>query len=969
MRWSSLYLPVFWCRLLLVVKCSNVLMKVTNSSSSMQPLTLCSDEESSALLQFKHSFSIDEFASARNPPGHSKFESWKLDGENSDCCTWDGVECDEDTGHVIGLNLSRSSLYGSINSSSSLFNLVHLQRLNLGGNNFNQSEIPSAISKLSSLTSLDLLSSYFSGQVPSEVLGLSKLTSLVLSFNPLKLHNPGLNSLVENLTSLQMLHLSTVDISSAVPDAMANLSSLTSLILRDCGLHGHFPVDIFHLKKLQVLIMDSNQNLTGYIPEFNQSIPPLQQLRLALTNFSGELPYSIGNLKLLNVLDLGECGFSGSLPASIGNLTELVKLSLDSNQFVGEIPYMGSLSQVFSLSLNYNKFNRGTLPWLGKLAKIIVLHLSEINLYGSIPSSLANLTQLANLVLNSNHLTGQIPSQLMNQTQLLVLDLSYNQLQGPIPSSFSDLKNLGVLDLSGNSLSGTVELGNILKLKNLSQLSLSDNNLTVLSLLTKNTINATLPKFKLLNLRSCNLREFPDFLRFQDELELLSLAQNEIHGQLPEWMGNASEKILPWANLSILDLSFNMLEGPVPIPPLSIFSYQISNNRLTGKIPTQICNATSLYWLDLSNNELSGRIPLCLHNLSKSLSVLNFKGNTLEGTIPQICEGGSMMRMIDLSQNQLQGKMPRSLANCSTLEILNLGNNQIEDTFPIWLGALPVLQVLILRSNKFDGAIGSPKSNLEFSQLRIIDLSYNSFTGDLPLGYFHIWQAMKMVDEGRLTYMQANMSYQVQRRRWNDSYEYSLTIINKGIKTEYYKIQTLFKAIDLSSNKFEGEIPGTIGYLCGAQLLNLSNNALIGSIPSSLGNLTSLESLDLSQNKLSGEIPLQLTQLNFLAFLDVSHNHLTGPIPHGKQFDTFENNSYEGNPGLCGNPLSKKCGDPLPPSFSEQDDEDSDQFLTATDWIIIYMGFGCGLLVGLFIGHILTSRINECFVKTFGRRH
>ncbi|GFY97699.1 hypothetical protein Acr_12g0002400 [Actinidia rufa] len=408
MRWSSLYLSVFWCRLLLVVKCSNVLMKVTNSSSSMQPLTLCSDEESSALLQFKHSFSIDEFASARNPPGHSKFESWKLDGENSDCCNWDGVECDEDTGH----------------------------RLNLGGNNFNQSEIPSAISKLSSLTSLDLLSSYFSGQVPSEVLGLSKLTSLVLSFNPLKLHNPGLNSLVENLTSLQMLHLS-------------------------------------------------------------------------------------------------------SLPASIGNLTELVKLSLDSNQFVGEIPYMGSLSQVFSLSLNYNKFNRGTLPWLGKLAKISVLHLSEINLYGPIPLSLANLTLLANLVLNSNHLTGQIPSQLMNQTQLLVLDLSYNQLQGPIPSSFSDLKNLGVLDLSGNSLSGTVELGNILKLKNLSQLSLSDNNLTVLSLLTKNTINATLPKFKLLNLRSCNLREFPDFLRFQDELELLSLAQNKIHGQLPEWMGNA----------------------------------------------------------------------------------------------------------------------------------------------------------------------------------------------------------------------------------------------------------------------------------------------------------------------------------------------------------------------------------------------------------------------------------------------
>ena len=52
-RWSSLYLSVFLCRLLLAVQCSNDLMKVTHSSSSMQPLSLCSDEESSALLQFK----------------------------------------------------------------------------------------------------------------------------------------------------------------------------------------------------------------------------------------------------------------------------------------------------------------------------------------------------------------------------------------------------------------------------------------------------------------------------------------------------------------------------------------------------------------------------------------------------------------------------------------------------------------------------------------------------------------------------------------------------------------------------------------------------------------------------------------------------------------------------------------------------------------------------------------------------
>lgn len=68
--------------------------------------------------------------------------------------------------------------------------------------------------------------------------------------------------------------------------------------------------------------------------------------------------------------------------------------------------------------------------------------------------------------------------------------------------------------------------------------------------------------------------------------------------------------------------------------------------------------------------------------------------------------------------------------------------------------------------------------------------------------------------------------------------------------------------------------------------------------------MTELESLDLSRNKLIGEIPPKLTELNFPAFIDVSHNSLVGPIPRGKQFDTFQSVSYEGNSGLRGNPLT-----------------------------------------------------------------
>lgn len=111
---------------------------VANSLYSLQQQPSCHDVESSALLQFKESFVIKASASGYFG-SYPKVSSWKLvEGETFNCCSWDGVDCDEETGHVIGLDLSSSCLYGSISSNSSLFSLVHLRRLNLADNDFNQ---------------------------------------------------------------------------------------------------------------------------------------------------------------------------------------------------------------------------------------------------------------------------------------------------------------------------------------------------------------------------------------------------------------------------------------------------------------------------------------------------------------------------------------------------------------------------------------------------------------------------------------------------------------------------------------------------------------------------------------------------------------------------------------------------------------------------------------------------------------
>ncbi|MED6174393.1 Receptor-like protein 9dc3 [Stylosanthes scabra] len=143
-------------------------------------------------------------------------------------------------------------------------------------------------------------------------------------------------------------------------------------------------------------------------------------------------------------------------------------------------------------------------------------------------------------------------------------------------------------------------------------------------------------------------------------------------------------------------------------------------------------------------------------------------------------------------------------------------------------------------------------------------------------------------------------------------YDDSVTATIKGLTTNFEKIPKVLVSIDLSSNRFEGEIPDDFGELLALIGLNLSHNNLNGPIPRSLENLKNLESLDLSSNMLVGEIPTELTNLNTLEVLNLSSNHLEGSIPRGKQFDTFSNDSYEANKGLCGFPLSIQCNNNVP---------------------------------------------------------
>ncbi|KAH0706958.1 hypothetical protein KY289_012034 [Solanum tuberosum] len=370
---------------------------------------------------------------------------------------------------------------------------------------------------------------------------------------------------------------------------------------------------------------------------------------------------------------------------------------------------------------------------------------------------------------------------------------------------------------------------------------------------------------------------------------------------------------------------------------------------------------SSLTLLDLSRNNFSNSIPSCLGSMA-NLTVLDLRRNNFTGSLPPLCAHSTSLSTIVVNGNRFEGPVPVSLRKCNGLQVLDVGNNAINDTFPAWLGTLQQLQVLILTSNKFHGPISTCQTKFWFPKLRIFYLSHNDFSGSLLAKVFGNFKAMIKLDgedTGEIKYMKSLYI----------SYDDSVSLVIKGQDIELQRISTIMTTIDLSRNHFEGVIPETLKDLSSLWLLNLSHNNLIDHIPMELGKLNTLEALDLSWNRLTGKILQELTRMNFLAFLNLSQNHLVGPIPQGRQFNTFENDSYGGNLDLCGLPLTKKCGtsgSSHVPQQLESEEEGESYFFSGFTWESVVIGYSFGLIVGTVMWSLMFKyRKPKWFVEFF----
>ncbi|KAJ4893638.1 putative leucine-rich repeat receptor-like serine/threonine-protein kinase [Raphanus sativus] len=253
------------------------------------------------------------------------------------------------------------------------------------------------------------------------------------------------------------------------------------------------------------------------------------------------------------------------------------------------------------------------------------------------------------------------------------------------------------------------------------------------------------------NLQGSLPREFAG-LPFLEEIDL---SRNYLSGSIPpEWGA------LPLVNVSLLG---NRISGPIPKEIGNITTLNnliLELNQISGKIPQELGNLPNIERIFLSSNYLSGGIPSTFSKLT-TLTDFRISDNQFIGTIPDFIQNWTYLENLAIQASGFVGPIPNTISslkklrnlriselggpgspfpplqNMTSIKTLILRNCNLTGELPAYLGLLITLKLLDLSFNKLSGPIP-----VEYSALSDADNIY--FTSNMLNGEVPIW----MVDVG-----------------------------------------------------------------------------------------------------------------------------------------------------------------------------------------------------------------------------
>ncbi|KAL5842058.1 hypothetical protein ACOSQ3_012661 [Xanthoceras sorbifolium] len=373
---------------------------------------------------------VSEFFKKMTSPSSSSSQASNF---STPVCSWQGVFCDAQKEHVIGLSASGLGLSGSV-PDTTIGKLTKLQSLDLSNNKI--TTLPSDLWSLGSLKTLNLSSNQISGPLPSNIGNFGMLEAFDLSNNNFSGEIP---AAISSLVSLRVLKLERNMFQWSIPTEIVDCQSLVSVDLSMNSLNGSLPDGFFGaaFPKLRSLNLAGNE-IHGRDPDLSE-MKSITSLNISGNLFQGSV---MGVFQeQMEVIDLSRNQFQGHISQvqfnTSFNWSHLVYLDLSENQLSGEI--FNNLNRAHNLkhlNLAYNRFNRQEFPRIETFLALEYLNLSRTSLAGLISNDISQLSSLHTLDLSMNHLTGQIP--LLSIKSLEIVDVSHNNLSGEIPVSVLD---------------------------------------------------------------------------------------------------------------------------------------------------------------------------------------------------------------------------------------------------------------------------------------------------------------------------------------------------------------------------------------------------------------------------------------------------------------------------------------------------------------------------------------------------